>query len=197
MGRQKIKRACSFKPLYTLFAPENVVAEGEMELNSDEMEAIYLMDYESMYQEDAAREMNVSRPTFSRIIKSARTKIATALVRGYRMRIVDAKDKFIVALPVLSQTDFSSFPNAAPWMALVQLANQKVVAVTFVSNPAASQKPSACLPDFLKSHGVSYYLGARVGEGLKNILLARGIFVKKIPPLNALEEIPTHICKCL
>ena len=93
MGRQKIERACSFKPLYTLFAPENVVAEGEMELNSDEMEAIYLMDYESMYQEDAASLMKVSRPTFSRIIKSARTKIATALVRGYQIGRASCRER--------------------------------------------------------------------------------------------------------
>ena len=197
MGRQKITRECSFKPEFTLFEPVNRDNEGEIELNADEMEALYLMDYEGLYQEEAAHEMGVSRPTFSRIIKSARTKIATALVRGYRLQIVDAKDKFIVALIVDNENDFSNYTISASIIVLVHLANQKVVNVETFPNPALSEKPSVCLPPLLKSHGVSYLLGDRIGEGLKNSLLARGIFFKKIPPLKSLDEIPAHICKPL
>lgn len=46
----------------------------------DEMEAIRLADYESMYQQESATKMNISRSTFSRLVESARKKIADALL---------------------------------------------------------------------------------------------------------------------
>jgi len=56
-------------------------------LNEDELEAIRLMDYEGLYQEDVAKEMGVSRPTISRILKEARAKIADALINGKSIEI--------------------------------------------------------------------------------------------------------------
>ena len=56
-------------------------------LTKDEMEAIRLADYKGMYQEEAAKEMEISRPTFSRILNSARKKIATALLEGKAIEI--------------------------------------------------------------------------------------------------------------
>ena len=49
-------------------------------LSLDEFEAIRLSCLEGMKQEDAAKKMKVSRPTFSRIETSAHKKIADALV---------------------------------------------------------------------------------------------------------------------
>jgi rubrerythrin len=53
----------------------------------DEFEAIRLADLESLYQEQAATEMNVSRQTFGRIIESAHRKVAEALVKGKALKI--------------------------------------------------------------------------------------------------------------
>jgi predicted DNA-binding protein (UPF0251 family) len=53
----------------------------------DEFEALRLADLEGRYQEAAAAEMHISRPTFSRIIESARKKLADALVNGRAIRI--------------------------------------------------------------------------------------------------------------
>ena len=39
----------------------------EVVLTVDEWEALRLADYEGLYHDTAAREMNVSRPTFGRI----------------------------------------------------------------------------------------------------------------------------------
>jgi len=66
------------------------ISRAELEsilLTKDEIEAIRLADFEGLYQEDAAREMEVSRPTFSRILSSARKKIATALIKGKTIEI--------------------------------------------------------------------------------------------------------------
>jgi predicted DNA-binding protein (UPF0251 family) len=71
-----------FKPAGT---PRVLLAEVVMTL--DEFEALRLADLEKLYHERAAEQMRVSRPTFSRIIDSARTKIADALVHGKALRI--------------------------------------------------------------------------------------------------------------
>ena len=46
----------------------------------DEMEAIRLADLESMYQQECSEKMGISRTTFSRLVESARKKIADALL---------------------------------------------------------------------------------------------------------------------
>jgi predicted DNA-binding protein (UPF0251 family) len=53
----------------------------------DEFEALRLADLEGLYQEQAAAQMGVSRPTFSRIVDAARRKVADALVHGKVLRI--------------------------------------------------------------------------------------------------------------
>jgi len=53
----------------------------------DEFEAIRLKDLEGLDQEQGAVSMGVSRPTFQRILSSARHKIAQALVGGKALRI--------------------------------------------------------------------------------------------------------------
>ncbi|MGC9331660.1 MAG: DUF134 domain-containing protein [Bacteroidales bacterium] len=56
-------------------------------LHIEEYEALKLMDYELMNQTDAAKYMDISRPTFTRIYESARRKMAQALVEGKSLNI--------------------------------------------------------------------------------------------------------------
>ena len=51
-------------------------------LKLEELEAIRLKDLEGMEQEECAARMEVSRPTFQRILISAREKIADSLING-------------------------------------------------------------------------------------------------------------------
>lgn len=53
----------------------------------DEFEAIRLADWERLKQEEAAKRMKISRPTFSRIISSARGKVGDALVNIKAIKI--------------------------------------------------------------------------------------------------------------
>jgi len=48
----------------------------------EEYESIRLADYEHLTQEEAAKAMNISRPTFTRIYENARRTIAQAFVEG-------------------------------------------------------------------------------------------------------------------
>jgi predicted DNA-binding protein (UPF0251 family) len=196
MGRKKIIRACSFKPEFTNFVPTSNSTNGTMELNSDEIEAIFLMDYQNMYQEDAAKKMNVSRPTLSRIIKSARKKIATSLILGYEINIIDNRDKFIVALSTEVENDFSKLSNTNDLIALIHLENKKIIEITYLQNPLTckDKKPSQVLPAFLKEHNVHYWISNHIGEGLKNSLLAKGIFIKKTAKIEPMESITRLFC---
>ena len=59
----------------------------EVSLGLDEYESIRLADLDGLYQDAAASKMGVSRQTFSRIVESARRKVADALVHGKALRI--------------------------------------------------------------------------------------------------------------
>lgn len=53
----------------------------------DEMEALRLADLESLYQQESAEKMGISRTTFARLVESARKKIADALVNKKAIRV--------------------------------------------------------------------------------------------------------------
>ena len=71
------------------FRPSGVAGgkAEEVVLTLDEAESLRLADLEGLYQQAAALRMGVSRPTFGRIIESARRKTADALINGKRLRI--------------------------------------------------------------------------------------------------------------
>jgi predicted DNA-binding protein (UPF0251 family) len=59
----------------------------EVNLTLDELEAVRLADLEGLYQEDAARKMDISRQTFGNIINSAHKKIADVLLNAKALKI--------------------------------------------------------------------------------------------------------------
>lgn len=65
-------------------------------LSTAEIEAIRLKDQLGLEQIECAEYMNISRPTFARILVSARTKIADSLVNGKGISInEDVNTEFI------------------------------------------------------------------------------------------------------
>lgn len=89
MPRPRRKRWVDFKPSITYFKPAGIriVDLEEINLNIDEIEAIRLKDIEKLGQEKCAKKMNISQPTFHRLLLSAREKIAEALVKGKAIKI--------------------------------------------------------------------------------------------------------------
>ncbi len=89
VGRPVTCRSVYELPKITCFMPEGVALDGMqgIVLTVDELEAIRLADKEGLYHADAAVKMNVSRPTFGRILESARKKVAEALVDGKKICI--------------------------------------------------------------------------------------------------------------
>jgi Predicted DNA-binding proteins len=71
-----------FKPLCKPLSKLDIVS-----LTLDEFEALRLADLDGLKQVDAAKRLKISRPTFSRIVASARNKIADGLVNIKAIRI--------------------------------------------------------------------------------------------------------------
>ncbi len=82
-------RRVSFFPQIKYFKPVGIPLKNLEEecLTMEELEAIRLKDLENLEQEQGALRMNVSRPTFQRVLTSARRKIAAALLQGKAIRI--------------------------------------------------------------------------------------------------------------
>ena len=73
----------------------------QVTLTLDEVEALRLADLQGLYQEPAAKQMKISRPTFTRIIEAARRKVAEALIHGKALRLEGGAVviKGVVAMP--------------------------------------------------------------------------------------------------
>ena len=97
MPRPFITRRVRFQPGITRFRPigGRLSAANEVILTMGEFEAIRLKDFEEMDQIDAANKMNISQPTFNRLIKSARKKVAEAIVNGKAIRIEGGSYKMV------------------------------------------------------------------------------------------------------
>ncbi len=89
MPRPRICRRVGFKPNITYFKPAGVRMRELKEsiLTVDEFEAVRLKDFLNLEQEKAARKMNISQPTFHRLVLVARKKIADAIVNGKAIKI--------------------------------------------------------------------------------------------------------------
>lgn len=89
MPRPPKCRRVAFLPNVTYFKPAGIPLRSleEVRLSVEEAEAIRLKDLEGLEQEQGAEKMNISRPTFQRVLASAREKIADALLSGKAIRI--------------------------------------------------------------------------------------------------------------
>lgn len=89
MPRPQIRRRVRGRPNSCYFKPAGIPLRTieESELTMPEFEAIRLVDYEETEQGKAAAKMQISQPTLSRILKSARKKISDAIINGKAIRI--------------------------------------------------------------------------------------------------------------
>jgi uncharacterized protein len=84
MARNKKDRLIQMAPHFYGFKPQGIQSKpgSEVLINFEEYEALNLCDYELLNQAEAAKLMNISRPTFTRIYESVRRKIAKAFIEG-------------------------------------------------------------------------------------------------------------------
>lgn len=85
MARPKNLRRINNPPKFKGYTPSGhteILNPEIVIINLEEYEAIRLCDYENYSQEQASKQMNVSRPTFTRIYATARSKVAEAFAEG-------------------------------------------------------------------------------------------------------------------
>jgi predicted DNA-binding protein (UPF0251 family) len=82
-------RRVEYLPDVTYFKPVGIPLRSleEVHLSVEEAEALRLKDLNGLEQEPAAERMQISRPTFQRILASARQKVADAILNGKSVRI--------------------------------------------------------------------------------------------------------------
>jgi len=105
MTRPCCVRRIGFVPGVTYFKPAGIPLSGleEVVVSLDELEALRLADLNGLYQEQAAEQMKISRPTFSRVVESARRKVADALINGKALRLEGG--------PVLHDANMNMMPG--------------------------------------------------------------------------------------
>ena len=96
MARPARYRRVKYPPLIKEFIPVGGHTSDDEVVNllMEEYEAIRLLDYEHMNQVEAAKQMDVSRPTLTRIYDSARKKLALALVQSRKVVVGGGKVAF-------------------------------------------------------------------------------------------------------
>ena len=89
MARPRKFRCTECEPNSCYFKPKGIPLRflEEVVIGLDELEAIRLADGESLYHEEAARKMKISRATFGRILEGARHKIAEAILKGKALKL--------------------------------------------------------------------------------------------------------------
>ena len=93
MARPIKPRRVLFDPDVTYFKPRAVPLSilGEVDLGTDELEALRLCDLKTLSQVKAAKKMGISQSTLGRILTSARKKTVEALIEGKAIKVVKAE----------------------------------------------------------------------------------------------------------
>jgi predicted DNA-binding protein (UPF0251 family) len=89
MARPEKLRCVAQLPNVGFFKPAGIPASAlqAVRVSLEELESVRLKDLEGFEQEECAQQMRISRPTFHRILESARKKLADALINGKAIQI--------------------------------------------------------------------------------------------------------------
>ena len=79
-------------PIARKFIPTPRGSGMPIQLEASEMEALRLVDLEDLSQEEAGRQMGVSRGTVWRLLQNARKKIITAIIQGRALDLTEPEE---------------------------------------------------------------------------------------------------------
>ena len=178
-------------PLALYFAAsneQNLETKPSITLNLEEWECLRLVDYLGMDQEEAAVSLDVSRQLLQMLLRSARQKVARALVEVLPLHIrdgyytytdvvgesrIDRSEEMKVAVTCFQDDVFQHF-GRTPEFAIFQVEDGKIVKEERVAAPAEGH---GALAGFLKTQNVNTLICGGIGGGAINALRAAGIEV--------------------
>ena len=90
------KRRIHLPPNFKNFKPSGISRSHlkSLTITVDEYEALRLADYEGLEHLQASEMMDISRPTFTRLIEKARNKIARAIIEGMEIVVEGGNIEF-------------------------------------------------------------------------------------------------------
>jgi len=149
MPRRRRCRYVTRSPDVCLFKPAGrpLSQIEEVIILVEEFEAMHLKDYLGLSQEECAKKMNISQPTFHRLINSLRNKISIAFVEGKAIKIEGGsffmksnynKRSFKVAICSDEQSidgEIASRLGRCNYFIIVEIENGKVKKHEAISNP--------------------------------------------------------------
>lgn len=202
MARPRHDRVVAKSPSISGFHPYGCRCRKHkaVQLKYDEFEAIRLMDYEGMMQDDAAKQMNVSRPTFTRIYAEARKKLAAAFVEGSRILITNDNIGFEkyqqkksnikvmnqkIAIPTSEGKLWQHF-GKAPEVTFVTVENGQVKETIVLKAP---EHEHGAMPKFIAAQGATDVLCGGIGQGAVGMLNQLGIQVHGGAPAIAVDDV--------
>ena len=167
------------------FKPAGVPCRNldEVILECAEAESIRLADFEGLYQEAAARRMNVSRPTFGRIIESARRKVADAILNGKILRIEggeisiqqEGETKMKIAAPSRDGQIDEHFGHCKEYLVFSVTGKKLTQEATIPSLEGCGCKSGIAVD--LAAAGVTHMVAGNMGAGALRVLGSHGITV--------------------
>jgi predicted DNA-binding protein (UPF0251 family)/predicted Fe-Mo cluster-binding NifX family protein len=178
------RRLCAAIPSRVM-KPSGIPARSleEVILAFDEAEAIRLADLEGLYQEAAARRMGVSRPTFSRIIESARRKAADAILNGKALRIEggtvtinsNGDNLMKIAAPSRDGQIDEHFGHCKEYL-VFSVNGKELIPEATIPSPEGCGCKSGIAVD-LAAAGITHLVAGNMGAGAVRVINSHGIKV--------------------
>jgi len=149
MPRRRRCRYISKQPNICLYKPVSSTLReiDDVIIFIEEYEAMHLKDYLGLSQEECAKKMNISQPTFHRLIGSLRKKMSIAFIEGKAIKIEGGsffmksnfnKKKYKLAICSDSDSldaDVASRLARCNYFIIVEIENGKINKHEVISNP--------------------------------------------------------------
>lgn len=180
MGRGDRRVFCY--PLIRYFKPIGIrlCDLQEVVIANDEFEALRLKDLCDLDQKEAAAKMNISQPTFCRLIKAGRKKIVEALVNNKAIKMTGGNfemsdDKIKIAICAREDnidSKIDSFFGRAPYFVIFTIKNKKIESSEIIKNEALEQTGRAGISTakMLVENGVKFVICENIGPRALDVL---------------------------
>ncbi len=170
-------------------------------LSKEELEAFRLKDFCDMDQKDASEYMNISQPTFHRLLKSARKKIIDALINNKAIKIesqgsvMEKKSNYKVAICAKGTSKEDEIDETfarANVFQIYTIENHKIIDEKIINNDRQNQRGGTGIDTakMLLEEEIQYVICKNIGPRVSDIFNQFNItvFTKSGSIKNALKN---------
>ena len=133
------RRNITFKPTCFSFGPLTQPPKERLRISADELEALYLADFKGLYHEQCSASLGVSRPTFAKILKGARKKMAEMVLFAKAVELTREKQNFTLAFPTNDRITIHDYFLTAKYFAFAKIVDNAIASISYTANPIYTQ----------------------------------------------------------